>query len=247
MDNQEYLDSKFDNQYLKSVVFELKFPSMLSILDQISQVQELFRDDLPDVEEIFPFPSNLFPSNADSKLMKTISFLSSDKNIRLNLAHDTISLLVFDYRTIESFRDRVEQFFNPLFNMFQINTLVRSGLRYIMSYPFETSSDDAISSEFKQNFVPLWNENVVSIQDLLLQGCEIRKKLNNDIVITLRSRFNRAEVVIYDLDFDVYTTQPHNCNEYLALLQTLRTEEKSHFLHSVSKDFLTKLGASPME
>jgi len=117
-------------------------------------------------------------------------------------------------------------------------------LRYYMKYDFEEKKELDVFVKFNKYFKPLWNTNVVEVNSLITQGNEVRKKLNDQFAITLRSKFNR-DPFSYELDFDVYTTKSCSFSDYIDILQKLRTYEKQYFLNMITKEFLNFLKAKP--
>jgi len=246
MDNQEYMNSKFQMPYLKTVVFEIRFPSDLSVIQQkFTDFQKLVNEDFPNISEGYLLPPQGFPIDPKTLITaRKFSLETLDGHMKINIAHDFISLLITDYQTIEIFTNRVKKYFDFAIQVLQIKTATRMGLRYYMKYDFEEKKEFDVFDKFKKYFKPLWNTNVVEINSLITQGNEVRKKLDDKFAITLRSKFNR-DPYSYELDFDVYTTKSCSFSDFIEILQELRTYEKQYFLNMITKEFLNFLNAKP--
>lgn len=247
MENQDYMKSKFDMPYLKSVVFEIRFPSDLSIIERISEYQALVKEKFPNISEGILIPPSGIAIKTDSfQTTKKFTLKNENGDLLINISHNSVSCLVTDYQTYEHFREAISVHIEQFINLYEIKTSMRYGLRYFMHYDFENSDNEKVFNEFNNYFEPFWSVKILQTEDIIVHNLEMRKKLEEEVMITMRSKFNhKKKKYFYELDFDVYTMKKYPIDDYEDVLAKLRHYEKSYFLNSIKKGFLEKLGAKP--
>lgn len=128
---------RYEKSPLVEVIFQLQFPTILSINSgQPVELQEKIRSKFPFFEEALQFPDGVVvkqeqKSPEDIFKNKNFTFISEDRKTRFNLTASFIALSTAAYTQWEDFRDYVD-FAVPFFEeAYRPAFYARAGLRYI--------------------------------------------------------------------------------------------------------------------
>ena len=134
----EYKRVRYNKSPLVEVIFQLRFPTILSInAKQPAEFQEKIREQYPFYQEVIEQQNELViaPDGAPSQFkrneIKNYVFISSDNKYKINLTSSFISLSTVAYTQWEDYLNRVKQII-PLFEeIYAPSFYTRVGLRYI--------------------------------------------------------------------------------------------------------------------
>lgn len=124
---------------LKEVIFQLRYPTILSInsrqpvvfQDKIRDIYPFFEEQLEEVGNVMVNPQLNVATMKKTAENKNYAFISKDKKTKINLTPSFISISTKEYTQWEDFKKQIE-FVIPLFeNEYQPSFYTRVGLRYI--------------------------------------------------------------------------------------------------------------------
>ena len=130
--------AKYKNCPLVEVIFQLRFPTILSInTKQPAEFQEKIRRDYPYYDEGIEEQNELL-LNANGKAAqvktnqnKNYSFISIDETYKVNLTSTFIAISTRKYTQWEEFSVKVEQVVKAFQEVYEVPFYTRIGLRYI--------------------------------------------------------------------------------------------------------------------
>ena len=128
---------KYKNCPLVEVIFQLRFPTILSInTKQPAEFQEKIRRDYPYYDEGIEEQNELL-LNANGKAAqvktnqnKNYSFISIDETYKVNLTSTFIAISTRKYTQWEEFSVKVEQVVKAFQEVYEVPFYTRIGLRY---------------------------------------------------------------------------------------------------------------------
>ncbi|MBY9005247.1 MAG: TIGR04255 family protein [Candidatus Lokiarchaeota archaeon] len=243
IDRDKFKEKSFFNPYLKTVAFEIRFPSMVRVIDNFSEFQENINEIYPNYAEGFPIMR--FPEKIE--LPETIrSYIFSNENnkteIRLHL--NSIALLTHTYLGFNDFKNKVCFVIDNFFSCFKkISTILRIGLRYTnkidLSEEIEASVEKII-----EYFQPLFNIDLLHSNKTLTHDIKIKKKISDTETITYMSKiqFDNDRNIFYNkLDFDAYNSNKFTKDQYEEKFMSLHEKEKSEFIDICKDKFLNEM------
>ena len=239
------MNRSFINKYLENVAFEIRFPSLLKILDDFGPFQEKINRKYPDFGEEYPFPV-IAQTDINLKLPKNlrkIIFKNRDDTTEIRLAMNSIAIITKIYKNHQEFLDRISFIIDNFIECFNIDTSLRTGLRYRNLYPLKGDIEESLAI-VNSKFNPIFNEVLIPLEKIISQDIQIRKKIDDNIKITLRSQlyFNKKmKIHYYLLDFDTYNSSESPIVDYVQTLSSLRLAEKREFLSFITEDFISEM------
>lgn len=123
---------KYNNCPLKEVVFQLRFPTILSVNSKDPvELQELIRSEYPLYNDIIEQSQERLP-NGDIKETPShlFQFISADGQYMVSLSSSFIALSTLSYTRWEEFSKKIEFVVEKFQEVYKSNILVRIGLRY---------------------------------------------------------------------------------------------------------------------
>lgn len=123
---------KYKNSPLKEVIFQLRFPTILSInAKEPVELQERLRAEYPlysdNIEQIKERQAN---GEVTESSAHRYQFISADGQYMVSLSSSFIALSTLCYETWEKFSDRIENVLKSFLEVYQTKIFVRVGLRY---------------------------------------------------------------------------------------------------------------------
>lgn len=239
---EKYINRSFVNPYLFSVAFELRYPSSIGILDKIYNIQDLINEKYPNFEEGFPI-FGLPEKMSTPGPWRNYSFSNEQSKTKINIFHNSISIYDTDYTQFSIFKKKVVEVFDKFIDCYKISKCLRAGLRYVNRYNLGDDLEKG-KSKIIELFEPFININLIPFEKILSNDIEIRKKISDEIQITLRTSFNlkkKAGSYEHILDFDVYSNEKIDIKNYKKILPDLHIVEKSEFLTYVSEKFMNEM------
>ena len=242
---ENYINKSFINKYLESVAFEIRFPSSVKVLNDFGPFQEKINKKYPDFGEEYPFP--VIPqTDINLKLpenLRKIMFKDRDDTTEIKLAMNSIAIITKVYKNRQEFLDRVSTIINSFIECFNIETSLRTGLRYRNLYPLKSDLKESLTI-VNNKFNPIFNKELIPLERIISQDIQIRKEIDENIKITLRSQLyfdKKMKTYCYLLDFDTYNPNERAMVDYIQTLSSLRLAEKREFLSFVTEDFMSEM------
>ncbi len=242
VDPRKYDGKSFKNPYLKSVAFEIRFPSNARIIKEYFKFQELINEKYPDYGEDFSFtglPEELQPPET----LRTISFINNDTKDTVKVSINKFIFISYDYEKFDPFKNEILRLFDILKGIFNIKTCQRIGLRYTNLYNLEKGFEDS-KNKLLELFCPLYNPKKFTKEELFLHNIEIRRLMGDDIIISYRSQFQRNDnkkIFYHVLDFDTYIIKSFSTENCIDHLEKLHKVERDEFLLCVSDKFMDEM------
>lgn len=242
---ENYMSKSFTNKYLESVAFEIRFPSLVKVINDFGPFQEKINKKYPEFGEEYPFP--IIPqTDINLKLpenLRKIMFKDREDTTEIRLAMNLVAIVTKVYNNYQEFFDRISFIIDNFIECFNIDTSLRTGLRYRNLYPLKRDLGESLVI-VKRKFNPIFNEELIPLEKIISQDIQIRKEIDENIKITLRSQLyfdKKMKTYCYLLDFDTYSLNERAIVDYIQTLSSLRLAEKREFLSFVTEDFMSEM------
>lgn len=239
---EKYVNRSFVNPYLASVALELRYPSSISILEKINNIQDLINEKYPNFEEAFPI-FGLPEKMPTPEPWRKYIFSDEQSKTKIHISHNSISIIDTNYTQFSIFKKKVVEVFDKFIDCYKISKCLRIGLRYVNRYNLGDDLEKA-KSKLVELFELFINTNLIPFEKILSNNIEIRKKISDKIQITLRTSLNQKKKegsYEHVLDFDVYSNEKYDIKNYKKNLPDLHLAEKSEFLTFVSEKFMSEM------
>lgn len=231
---------KYKNSPLKEVIFQLRFPTILSInAKEPVEFQERLRDEYPLYNDTIETVKESLP-NGDVKETPShrYQFISQDGLYMISLGSSFIALSTLGYDTWEKFRDRIEKVVEQFQEVYSTKIFVRIGLRY----------KDVITKSVYGFAGRNWNELVkpevigiisnIDEQNLMeYHLMSVHRQKGDDSVVRNQFEFvlteKRDEVSLL-LDCDYSLSQVLPAEKYLGVADTLHGHSSNFIENSIT-------------
>lgn len=129
---------KYNKCPLIEVIFQLRFPTILSInTKQPDAFQERIREQYPFYQEVIEKQNEIVlaadgrPTQVKQNASKNYAFISADSNYKINLTSSFISVSTTAYTQWEDFREHIARIIPIFEDIYKPAFYTRVGLRYI--------------------------------------------------------------------------------------------------------------------
>ena len=242
---------------LKSVICQIRFPSILAITNDLPVAfQETLRETYPDFQQLLEEQNQIVldKNNEDStpkprfiqNKSKNYKFSTADKKYSINLTNTFISLTTSDYTTWEDFKSH---FVSPLYSFMQIYKpayFSRIGLRYIDAFNYEVYglTDATLNLFFNHAVLGCFSEEKLSEHIRSLQQ-SFELDLPNGYyarILTTKAHITGEQQpsLIFDSDFISASRCSALNTEVESIMDSLHCEA-SGFIHWVISDKMEAL------
>ena len=224
----------FKNPLLAEVVFEARFPILLRIPRDIADFQETILEKFPETNIIYDKKFFLNSKDHSEELAeKSWEFLNLQNKTKCQVYNHRLSLFSNEYKSWEKqkseegFVDILKYCLDNFLEVFKIKKFNRLGLRYINKIKFETKT----SEWFKKYFVPIFDIDKYSIEELSQNSVRLRVGKKDSIELTIMSGFlKEKDSYLYLLDFDAFSLNIKRENLYEKLVKLLNVILKEFHL-----------------
>ncbi len=231
------LSEKFPSPPLREVAFEIRFPALLRIENEIYRFQDEIRDDFPVVAKSFsgPVPSS---EGLMVPMASVWEFNNEDLQLRLRVKTNSLGLISTKYKSFDVFQPAIKDCIEKFLATYEIPYVNRIGLRYIDDYVFKGDPHE----EYGRFFVPTFNKDKIALEDVINHRTEIRRRVGVGF-LTLRAAFMQVEDAYhYVLDTDSYFENAHvEATKIIEVLDELHQSALSEFHAYVTDDFVEYL------
>ncbi len=239
---QEYKRVKYNKSPLIEVIFQLRFPTILSINSkQPANFQEKIREHYPLYQEKIEqqnelvFSPNGTPSQIRQSQNKKYNFISADQLYKVSLTSSSISISTMSYTQWEDFSEHI-QFIVPIFEKeYSPAFYTRVGLRYV-----DAITRGSLSLENKK-----WNELIhphvlgivtPEIEDGVQSFLSEAEYKNTDGKSFTKTHFELVHIndnpeLSLLIDCDYFTSEMTNREELMSI---------ANILHMNSSNFIGK-------
>jgi len=199
---------QFNKNYLRSVVVEFKFPTLLEIAEKLPvDLQKEAREFFPHYNKAHV--ANLTPHGSDHEI--THDFASKSKKELVRLSQNSLSVTFSNYNSYEAFKEIVINVLSIFVPHLETNFFTRVGLRYINNIDTPNIRGE-VSEWINRSLVAYIADGVIgSIRDLKMEvGGEIDQNSKFHFRCGLVPKPGGIEPESTDkatflLDFDYYT------------------------------------------
>lgn len=226
---------------LVEVVFQLRFPTILSINSQLpTEFQDKIRQEYPYFTEATEQQNNIVidgSGNASINFegVKNYSFVTADSNCKINLTSSFISISTLNYSRWEDFFERIKTIIPVFDEIYKPAFYTRIGLRYVDVFTRSAFGLDGEkwNSLFNPHILGIMNEQLEDGFNSYSVTAEYNYPTSNYLI---RNHFdlvhvNNSPELSFLIDSDYYS----NTNISLD-----KVEETATQLHDNSKDFISK-------
>ncbi len=200
----------FPTPLLSEVVCEVKFPILLMIPLKIAEFQQNIIEEFPETKELIDQSILIKPGQISSSVgNKSWDFINSEGNTICRVLKDRFSLISHSYKSWKDkenqkgFKNLLMDLSEKFLTLYPIKKFSRLGLRYINKIPLEENT----TSWFKKFFVPLFNIDKYTIENLTDNVVRLVVNKNDSIKVTILAlSMSENDKNYYILDFDAFST-----------------------------------------
>lgn len=205
----------FPNPTVKQVIFQITFPNLFYIESKIGELQMKIMDKFPESALVFQ-RQVMFAVGDDDKIdnlrqklpqeqgVKVWKFMNSTLGYELQVLSNSLSITSGFHKTYNNrdsenrFRDIIETVLKPFFDLTQLPTVNRIGLRYVDECPFKEKTTPSFRSHFKSCFAT----SRFSIEDSVEHQYIALVKRGEYSIRYLEQYNSNTNPVLLTLDFD---------------------------------------------
>lgn len=230
------MNARHPANQLDRVICQIRFPALLEVDKRIDEFQKSIRRDYPSYTQPELLPMNLanVPFPIDHR------FQSDDKKWTVTLSVEAISLTTTHYTDWNDFRFRFKALIDIILGLFEINTCVRIGLRYINAIRPSSIGISDIKEVLREPYSELMRVDFGKIRgsNLILDY-----NLDNDI----RGRSNIGSIQFIDgemgvlIDDDTFIEREVSINELMLILDKLNKKSLKVFKNIASNELISKV------
>ncbi len=237
----------FPNAPLREVAYEVTFPTLFSIPQDIGAFQIRIMDDFPNSSLLTTTPLIIengvtkLPVGDSEKTIRTWQFESETGKTKIAVQLNRLAISSQEYTSYDNpsrarFRDVIDKTITEFLKKVPIKKFTRIGLRYIDFCPLEEKTNQC----FEKYYVPIFNIEKYKIDDIIESHLIISKK-KEEHNITVQCGITKSkdatkskDEYTYILDFDAYAENVDSAN-FLSVTDELRMLDRSEF-HAIIKD-----------
>lgn len=253
----EYKRVRYKNSPLIEVIFQLRFPTILSINSSLpTNFQEQIRQKFPYFEEQLEQQGEfLINPQINSAQMRKIgenknyNFVSTDGTYKINLTPSFISISTCCYTQWEDFKKQVD-FIVPIFvNIYKPSFYTRIGLRYVDGITRSALNlsgkkwTELIQPHILGMVIPEYEDGVKSYVSEIEYETQIPDVLSKSHFEFVHINNNPELSLLIDCDY--FCLKIIQLEKMIAVAEKLHTAS-SHFIQSAIKEDLS-LAMKPME
>lgn len=219
---------------LEEVAFEVRFPSRIRILKNIEEFQEKIRGLFPIAEE----------GQAEGQSLSPWQFSTEDGNRRVRIYQDAFSVVSNDHQSFEDLAPLIEDLVGDFTELYEIEQVTRTGLRYINNYRVGTDGED-----FFQYFEPPFRDDLYDLErtsSFVFEGRFEDEGRN----LTVRSALvepqgETEEGLVHVLDFDSFSLEKVEPGGVMELTRELHEIIYEAFHRHITEEFANLLEEGP--
>ena len=229
-------NAKHPINQLDRVICQVRFPALLEVNRRIDEFQKLIREDYPKYNQSGPTPLNL----ANVPFPTDHNFQSDDGIWTATLSVAAMSLTTTGYTDWDDFRHRFEKLLGAVRDLFEIETCVRVGLRYINAIRPSSIDMPDVEVILKEPYSILTK---VSFGRLV--GSSL--VLDCDMEDGIRSRSNIGLIQFIEgeggilIDDDIFIENTVHMNGLMPLLDNLNGKSREVFENIASDELISKV------
>lgn len=223
---------KIKNPPLKSLSCEIRFPTLLKIVDTIPDFQNIIRETLPN------YYTQSIPVASKHGIVDEFSwnFRSDLNGIGLRVKNNLIVLQSDKHVKFSVLLEYIKDFFGEFFRVNEINNFSRIGLRYINREDF---------NEEEPNL-----DNVLRYFNLIYTNLEENVRINNfnvqfnrkedNYYINIINKYSKRQDDRYSFlfDYDCYYMDDLDIDNYLDILENLHDKILKSFEENITNEYL---------
>ncbi|MBM2813959.1 MAG: hypothetical protein HW421_721 [Ignavibacteria bacterium] len=243
----------YPNPTVKQVIFQIRFPNLFSMENNIGDIQYKIMEEFPQSALIFKrqllfldtgeeglfkgvqdeFEHKRDNKNAEQLGGKKIWQFKSNKNFQLNITADSLDITSQHHKTYQKdgadkFRDIIEFVLTKFFEVIKIPIINRVGLRYIDECPIPKKNNTTFKSYYNSVF-PIDRFNLADAKEMVYRTV-IKKGKNFLIYIESLSQIENQYKLI--LDFDGFAENIKS-KDVLTTTDILHTIIEDEFVNTI--------------
>lgn len=209
------LSEVFPNPTVKQVIFQIRFPNLFFIESKIGELQMKIMDKFPESALLFQ-RQVVFAVGDDDKIedfrqklpqeqgVKVWKFDNPNFGYQLSVESNSLSITSSFHKTYDNrqsdnrFRDIIEVVLKHFFDLTNLPTVNRVGLRYIDECPFKEKTTDSFLAHFNSGF----STARFSIEDSIEQQYVALVKRGEYFIRYLEKYNFNTNPILLILDFD---------------------------------------------
>lgn len=246
------IDEIFPNPTVKQVVFQIRFPNLFFIEGKIGDLQMKIMEEFPEsallhrrqivFADIGPGGKLAeIPSELERETGRKIWQFKSEKDFQLNVLTDSLDITSKYHKTYnqeggDKFRDAIRLVLDSFFEVAQIPTITRIGLRYVDECPIPSKDDDAFKSYYDSVF-PFERFSLADADEMSFRTVVKRGKYYLCYQEILQKAGEEYKLV---LDFDGFGTDipSENCLAVADSLHAMISEEFEKTIKEPVKEYM---------
>jgi len=248
----------FENPTVKNVVFQIVFPNLFSIENNIGNFQEKIMGEFPDSSLVFRKQIFFVDAGLTAKLgepptienneqmSKKIWSFKSPKNVELNLSCDSLSIHSASHKTYNNsksaykFRDTIKFVVDNFLAIARIPLITRIGLRYIDECPIFTKDNKTFSESFN-SAINLGKFDISKVETMEFRATVEKEGCNLIYGESLRKIDDKYKLI---MDFDAFANSI-KAKDYLETADRLHTVISTEFEQSIKQPIYEYMKTKP--
>lgn len=236
-------DEVFPKAPLIEVAYEVRFPSLFYIPQEIGAFQLKIMDDYPKASQLLSTQIAIedgvpkVVGEAGGKATSSWLFQSENEKTKVTVKLDRLSISSSEYNSYDhpsgkKFRDVINKIVTEFLQIFPIKKFTRIGLRYIDHCPLDEKSNEY----FTNYYVPVFDVNKYKIDDMI-ENHIVMRMTKGDYNLLFQCKIAKInEFYKYILDFDSYAINIDS-TDFLTVTDDLRRLDRSEFLSNITENF----------
>lgn len=225
------INEVFPNPTVKHVIFELKFPNLFYLEDNIGKFQIKIMKDFPNSELVYRRnvlladvgPKGDFRPMGEEHGRKIWQFKSSDGSSTLSVATNRLSIESEHYKSYnhegtEKFRNVINSVVTSFNEIMNLSIFTRIGLRYIDECPVPAMDNEQFKSYYNSTFA-LERFPLTDCAEIMSRTVTRKGSHNLIYMEALQKDKEKANYVLY-LDFDGFSLNISS-DDFLAVTDEL--------------------------
>jgi uncharacterized protein (TIGR04255 family) len=231
-------DEIFPNPTVKQVIFQIKFPNLFYIENQIGEFQLKIMEQFPDsslllkrnilIMDVGEGEKEIETKNSNRENTKKIWQFKSNNNVELNLTTNSLDINSKYHKTYnlgetDTFRETIKFVLDKFFEFVSIPLIGRVGLRYIDECPLPTKDNETLKLYYNSTF-PTERFNIRDAENMVF-ATSVKKE---DCFLHYREelvKVNDEYKIALDFDGSTINVEASKCLETTDKLHELVSAE----------------------
>ena len=222
---------------MKEVAFEVRFPALLRIENELHRFQDKIRDDFPAVSKALS--GVLSPSGGIVGSPETVwEFVNEEIQLRVKVRNNSLALISTEYKSFDVFYPKIKECTDHFLGTYEISDVSRIGLRYIDDHTF---GGDYLQ-EYKKFFVPVFDSQRIQLEDVVSHQIAVRRRKGEHLLTSRLLLLEADDGYHYIMDTDSFHEERKvERGRILSIVEELHKNVIEEFHDYITDEFVSYL------